>query len=666
MRSLVKCRYRKFYLILLAISLLSCLVIFYLSKYTLNKLIELQENGKYQRLRHNRRIPQIIGHYMGPNANVNLSQEFLNTNNFDPIPGEGDDGNPVIIPSKDLLLMQQLFQINRFNLLASDRMSLNRTLLDVRNNVCKTKSYSSDLPKTTIIIVFHNEAWSVLLRTIWSVITRSKQEHLKEILLIDDASTRNFLKQQLDDYVKKLSVPTKVLRLKQREGLVAARLLGAKEASGDVLTFLDAHCECTNGWLEPLLKRVKENPKVAISPVIDIISDDNFSYVKSFDFHWGAFNWELHFRWFMLGEEELKRRKKDISAPFKSPAMAGGLFAISRDYFFEIGSYDKDMKIWGGDNIEMSLRIWQCGGSIEISPCSHVGHLFRKSSPYTFPGGVNEILNRNLARVADVWMDQWKEFYFKFNRNANELRTTLNTTERIALRKRHECKPFTWYLQHVWKENFFPANNRFFGRIQMADQTKIEPEYRRYYDVIQEFSRVIHFQEQSIDERWNKLIKYFNKRTATISEMFLHKSNNYFCLQKPKTSGNSSPYGQTYLRKCSQVYDSLDEMFIITTDGKIMTNENLCLDSFKLQSSDYSNEKGKDEIHFAKMVTCSTKTTQYFVYNTNTLQLLQANTGMCLEGSDIPFENESYKVTLVDCSENNKYQKWILFPVEWH
>ena len=210
-----------------------------------------------------------------------------------------------------------------------------------------------DLPKTSIIIVFHNEAWSVLLRTIWSVITRSRSDLLKEILLIDDASTRSFLKDQLDSYVKKLPVPTRVLRVANREGLVTARLLGAKEATGEVLTFLDAHCECTVGWLEPLLKRVKENPKVAICPVIDIISDDNFSYIKSFDFHWGAFNWELHFRWFMLGEEELKRRKKDISAPFKSPAMAGGLFAISRDYFFEIGSYDQEMKIWGGDNIEM-------------------------------------------------------------------------------------------------------------------------------------------------------------------------------------------------------------------------------------------------------------------------------------------------------------------------
>lgn len=56
-----------------------------------------------------------------------------------------------------------------------------------------------------------------------------------------------FLKNPLDDYVAKLSIPIKVLRSRERIGLIKARLLGANDAKGEVLTFLDAHCECTVG-----------------------------------------------------------------------------------------------------------------------------------------------------------------------------------------------------------------------------------------------------------------------------------------------------------------------------------------------------------------------------------------------------------------------------------
>lgn len=64
------------------------------------------------------------------------------------------------------------------------------------------------MPTTSIVIVFHNEAWTTLLRTIWSVINRSPRPLLKEIILVDDASERDYLGTQLEDYVKTLPVST--------------------------------------------------------------------------------------------------------------------------------------------------------------------------------------------------------------------------------------------------------------------------------------------------------------------------------------------------------------------------------------------------------------------------------------------------------------------------
>ena len=54
-----------------------------------------------------------------------------------------------------------------------------------------------------------------------------------------------------------------------------------------------------------------------------------------------------------------------------------------------------------------------CGGRIDIIPCSRVGHIFRKyTSPYQFPDGVTKTLAKNLNRLAEVWMDEYKELYY--------------------------------------------------------------------------------------------------------------------------------------------------------------------------------------------------------------------------------------------------------------
>lgn len=54
---------------------------------------------------------------------------------------------------------------------------------------CKESGrYLNDLPPTAVIVCFHNEAWSVLLRTVHSVLDRSPEHLIQEIILVDDFS----------------------------------------------------------------------------------------------------------------------------------------------------------------------------------------------------------------------------------------------------------------------------------------------------------------------------------------------------------------------------------------------------------------------------------------------------------------------------------------------
>lgn len=253
----------------------------------------------------------------------------------------------------------------------------------------------------------------------------------------------------------------------------------------------------------------------------------------------------------------------------------------------------------------MSFRIWQCGGRIEIAPCSHVAHLFRKSSPYTFPGGVGEVsklqqwlitifqtknnlyfqvLNENLARAALVWLDDWQHFFFKLVKIPKRLTDSLNVNERRLLRHQLQCKSFEWYLQNyniyllfakfififfccfpsrylqnIWPDNFFPSKTRFFGKLLLAQEDSTL--YKSYLKIINEADNTSSY-------NWTYTTDFLNSRLPRFQKLHMHSQ--LFCLKQPlnRNSLKALPYGAAWIGECNDK-TFMDEMFVIREDGHV-------------------------------------------------------------------------------------------------
>uniref|UniRef100_A0A8C5DVL6 Polypeptide N-acetylgalactosaminyltransferase n=1 Tax=Gouania willdenowi TaxID=441366 RepID=A0A8C5DVL6_GOUWI len=355
--------------------------------------------------------------------------------------GYGEQGKP--FPLTDNQRVDQAYRENGFNIYVSDRIALNRSLPDIRHKNCKTKVYAEQLPNCSVIIPFHNEGWSSLLRTVHSVINRSPPSLIAEIILVDDFSDKEHLKGALEEYMVQLP-KVRILRNKKREGLIRTRLLGATVAKGDVVTFLDSHCEANVNWLPPLLDRIAQNRKTIVCPMIDVIDHDNFGYeTQAGDAMRGAFDWEMYYKRIPIPP---RLQNPDPSEPFESPVMAGGLFAVDRKWFWELGGYDTGLEIWGGEQYEISFKVWMCGGRMEDIPCSRVGHIYRKYVPYKVPGGVS--LGKNLKRVAEVWMDEYAEYVYQRRPEYRHL-SAGDVTAQKELRNRLGCKNFKWFMSEV-------------------------------------------------------------------------------------------------------------------------------------------------------------------------------------------------------------------------
>ncbi|HQU41528.1 MAG TPA: glycosyltransferase, partial [Pirellulales bacterium] len=259
--------------------------------------------------------------------------------------------------------------------------------------------------RLSIIIGAHNEG-QALVKTVGSCVeTCAGLDY--EILLADDASWDGSVQE-----VERRFSRVRVLKNLERLGPSPTKDRGARAAAGDVLVFLDGHTKPERGALERLAEDVVFlGGRAIVAPTIVPLDVGRWRSAAAPKGHGYRVDLE-HFRSTWLPLDKLRVVEKGPRKFYESPVAIGCALAVGRELYDTLWGFDSDMRYWGVEDVDFSLKCWLMGYSVLHDPEPVIGHRFQRSfSNYSVPAAhliANEI---RLARknFTQTTFEEWVE-----------------------------------------------------------------------------------------------------------------------------------------------------------------------------------------------------------------------------------------------------------------
>ncbi len=222
-------------------------------------------------------------------------------------------------------------------------------------------------PKASIIVLNWNGKH--YLKDCLSSIAEIPREPSFECIMVDNGSTDGSV-----EYVEKNFKWVRVVRSGENLGYAGGNNLGAREAKGEFLIFLNYDTRVEKNWLSGLLDAFKENRIAAVQS--KVLFDNDSSKINTFgtDTHVTGLTVCKH----IFKEDKGLEKTEEVSG------FSGSSVMIPKRLFFELGGFDDDFFLYLEDT-DFGWRATLAGHRILATPKSIIYHKYKlKMNPKIF------------------------------------------------------------------------------------------------------------------------------------------------------------------------------------------------------------------------------------------------------------------------------------------